>query len=153
MKNVSNNFKNNLKKFGRQYKNIIGVYDNLKLAAQNDDILLTESDLEILAKVGSDQLAIEIDDESLFSIKLITKGETLSTLMKELDFESSYSLEVGSVIDYKFGLNINELTNEYEYIDYGKFIIYKKENTLIKKMLQKKKFKSNKLIIYFLNNS
>lgn len=127
MKTISNDFKQALTKFGRQYKNIIDVYDNLLLSSQDGDILLTENNMEIIAKTSAQDVAIEINDENIYSIKLITKGELLSTLMKELDFESSINLDVGSMVDYKTGLKVNELTGEYEYLDFGKFIIYKKE--------------------------
>ena len=124
MKQISNDFKNTLTTFGREYKNIIDVYDNLLLSTQQNDLLLTEDNKEIIAKTSTTDIALQFDDENIYSIKLITKGEILSTLMKELDFESGLNLDKGSIINYKFGLKIN---NNYEYIDYGKFIIYKKE--------------------------
>ena len=110
MKQISNDFKNTLTTFGREYKNKIDVYDNLLLATQSNDLLLTENNNEIIAKTSTSQIALQIDDENIYSIKLITKGEILSTLMKELDFESGLNLDKGSVINYKFGLKIGELS-------------------------------------------
>lgn len=124
MKNISNEFKTELAAFGRQYQNIINVYDNLMLSTQSGDMLLTENNNELIAKTSTTDVSMEINDENIYSIKLITKGEILSTLMKELDFESGLNLDIGSVIEYKFGLKVD---NDYEYINYGKYIIYKKE--------------------------
>lgn len=124
MKPISNDFKTEITEFGRQYKNIIEVYDNLLLGAENNNVLSTQNSLDIIAKVSEEDVGIELDDEQLFSIKLITKGELLSTLMKELDFESPINIDVGSIINYKFGLKVDD---DYEFIDYGKYIIYKKE--------------------------
>ena len=120
----TSDFKNELKNFGREMDNIISVYDSPLLATQNDKTILTEDDMEIIAKNGGTEVAFDITGEHIYSIKLITKGVLFSTLMKELDFESDINLTVGSSLKYKFGLKVN---NEYEYLDYGKFIIYKKE--------------------------
>lgn len=127
MKVHSDKFKEKISEFAREYKNIVSVYDNLLLATQDDKVIVTQSDIELIGKVSEEDVAIEIDDTNLYSIKLITKGEILSTLMKELDFESTLNLDVGSVIGYKFGIKIDDETNEYEYLDYGRYIIYKKE--------------------------
>lgn len=117
-------FKNELFKFGRQYKNKIRFYDNLLLATESGDTLTTERNDRIIAKRSNEIIKNEIDDTHLFSIKIINKGEILSTLMKELDFTSDLDLEVGSTFNYKFGILVND---NYEYLDYGKFIIYSKE--------------------------
>jgi len=120
----TNDFKNELFSFARQYKNKIGVYETLMLATQNDNNIITENNDLIIAKISNNDISYEITDKNIFSIKLINKGELLSTLMKELDFESDLNLDAGNVIDYKFGIKVN---NDYEYLDYGKFIVYKKE--------------------------
>jgi len=120
----SNDFKTEQFSFGRQYKNKIGVFANLLLSTQNDEVLLTEDNVELIGNVSVADVSYEITDENLYNIKLIRKGELLSTLMKELDFESDLNLDIGNIIDYQYGLLVN---GDYEYLDYGKFIIYKKE--------------------------
>ena len=120
----STDFKESLFRFGREYKNKIGVYASLMLATQNDETILTEDGLEIIAKVSDSEVGIEIDDRNIYMIKKIIKGEILSTLMKEIDFESDLNLDLGNVINYQFGIKTD---NGYEYLDYGNYIIYKKE--------------------------
>ena len=128
MKPISNDFKNELLEFGRQYENKIGIYDYISLATESNDFLVTEDNNEIVARVSNVDFEKVLDNEDLYSIKIITKGEMLSTLMKELDFETTEDIEVGRVINYQFGLIIpDEEEPETEYIDYGNFIIYKKE--------------------------
>ncbi len=125
MKPVSNNFKNELLEFGRQYENVIGIYDYVLLATEDDNFLTTEDDKDIIARVSNTDFETELNDEDIYSIKIITKGEILSTLMKELDFETTEDIQIGRVINYKFGLKIPN--DDTEFIDYGNFIVYKKE--------------------------
>ena len=47
--------------------------------------------------------------------------------MKEIDFTTTEELKLGDEIRYKFGLLVDEEQQTYEFIDYGKFIVYKKE--------------------------
>jgi len=112
MKQISNDFKNVLTTFGREYKNIIDIYDTLSLSTQQNDLLLTEDSKEIIAKTSTSQIALQIDDENIYSVKLITKGEILSTLMKELDFDSGLNLDTGKTINYKFGLKLGDIPEE-----------------------------------------
>ena len=65
-----------------------------------------------------------ITGESLNSITPITNSTILKSLMKELDFESTIQIPVGTVIKYEFGLLVN---NEYEYINFGNYIVYENE--------------------------
>lgn len=65
-----------------------------------------------------------ITSEELFSISPIINGEILKSSMKELDFESSVQIPLDTVLTYEFGLKIND---EYEYLNYGNFIVYSSE--------------------------
>jgi len=125
MKPISNDFKAELLKFGREYENIIGIFDYDVLATEDNDFLVTEDDKDIISGVSKTDYEKELDDVDIYSIKLITKGEILSTLMKELDFETTEDIEIGKVIDYRLGLKIPN--DDTEFINYGKFIVYKKE--------------------------
>ncbi|MEI3530691.1 MAG: hypothetical protein V8Q75_06525 [Bacilli bacterium] len=62
-----------------------------------------------------------ITAEQLFSVSPITNANILKSVMKQLDFESSVEVPKNTVVKYEFGLKVN---GEYEYLDYGKFIVY-----------------------------
>lgn len=59
--------------------------------------------------------------ESLNSVTPITNASLLKSVMKELDFECVNEIPVNTVIKYRFGLLVN---NEYEYLNFGNFIVY-----------------------------
>ncbi|MBQ7880592.1 MAG: hypothetical protein IJ358_01955, partial [Clostridia bacterium] len=48
------------------------------------------------------------------------KSNILKSAMKQLDIDSNVSIPVGTILKYEFGLKIN---GEYEYIDYGNYIV------------------------------
>lgn len=62
--------------------------------------------------------------EDLYSVKPITNTTLLKTVMKEVDFESKKQIGIGQEVNIKSGVKVN---NEYEYIDYGNYSIYKSE--------------------------
>jgi len=124
MKTVSNDFKNELKTNGRELTNYINIYTDYLLTTENDKNILTQNDIQLLAKTQNKTLSTQINDEHIFNINVIQKGYLLSTMMKELDFESDVDLKVGMICNYIFGLKVN---GDYETLDYGEFIIYKKE--------------------------
>lgn len=104
MKTHTNNFKNELKKFGR-------VLDS-KITFTVDGV------------------DIELGPEELNSIIPIQKGDILKSAMKELDIDCNIEIPVGSKVNYKFGVYVN---NRIEYIDFGDYIVYstnKKEDTM-----------------------
>ena len=65
-----------------------------------------------------------INSEELYSISPVLNGDILKSVMKELDFESSIQVPLNTVVHYEFGLKIN---SDYEYLDYGDFIVYSSE--------------------------
>ena len=62
--------------------------------------------------------------EELFSVSPILNADILKSVMKQLDFESSIQVPQYTVIKYEFGLKVN---GEYEYLDYGNYIVYSSE--------------------------
>lgn len=64
--------------------------------------------------------------EELYSISLHYEGGLLKSIMKQLDIESSVDIPIGTKINYKKGLLIND---SYEYLDYGNFYVYKSEKS------------------------
>lgn len=65
-----------------------------------------------------------LEKEDLFSITPITNSALLKTVMKEVDFESKKQIGIGQEINVKSGVKVG---NEYEYIDYGNYSVYKSE--------------------------
>ena len=65
-----------------------------------------------------------ITSEELFSVSPVVNGSILKSSMKQLDFESSVQLHLNTVLEYQFGLKVN---GEYEYLNYGNFIVYSSE--------------------------
>lgn len=103
MKIVSNAFKENIKKAGRMLKSEIRYFLN------EEEVILNDNDL--------------------FSITTSTNGNILKSVMKQMDFETTYEIPTNTILSLKFGVKVNE---EYEYINYGNFVVYsveKKEET------------------------
>ncbi len=65
-----------------------------------------------------------ISAEELFSVSPILYGNILKSVMKQLNFESSIKVPINTIINYKFGLKVD---GEYEYIDYGNYIVHSSE--------------------------
>ena len=103
MKIVSNEFKQNIKSAGRMIKS------EIKYTLNEEEVIL--------------------NDNELFSITTSTNGNILKSVMKQMDFETSYEIPINTILSLKFGVKVNE---EYEYINYGNFVVYsveKKEET------------------------
>ena len=122
MKPVSDKFKEEIKKYGRQI-----------------DVIITYTDNE-----GEHLL----DSDVLFSVTPTVNGNILKSVMKQLDFESSIKVHKNTIINMKFGVQIDlSLTVEevnamilnrlnetsvnllsaglkgFEYIDFGNYIV------------------------------
>lgn len=103
MKNVSQNFKNELKKLGKQI------------------------DAKITYTINGTEVVL--NSEFLNSVVFSYEGNLLKSVMKTLVIDSNNFIEKGTVINLKCGILVN---SAYEYIDYGNFIvteINKKEDT------------------------
>ena len=62
----TNDFKEELKVFGRQIKGKIIYYPSYELITENGNNILTESDLQIISEQANYESAIEIDEEDIF---------------------------------------------------------------------------------------
>lgn len=98
MKAHTNNCKEEIKKFGRELDSIITYTLN-----------------------GSE---VELGAEVLNSITPNFKSDLLKSCMKEIEIDSNIDIPLGTQINYKLGLLVGE---EYEYIDYGDYIVYSSE--------------------------
>ena len=104
MKAHTNQFKTNIKTFGR------------------------EIDAIITYLLGSEE--IELTGDKLNSINLRYEGKILKSIMKQLTIDSNEEIEKGTEINFQFGVKVG---NNYEYLDYGNFIVEsveRKEDTL-----------------------
>lgn len=94
MKNITNNYKNEIKKFGRQI--------NIKISYENNS------------------QEIELGSSQLNSVSLHYEGNILKSVMKQLDLDSNVNIPIGTNLTCQFGVLVN---NQYEYINLGNFIV------------------------------
>lgn len=98
MKTHTNNYKNNIKEFGREI--------DVKITySQNDE-------------------TIELGTDELFSANLHYEGAILKSVMKQLDIDSKADIPLETILNAQFGLKVN---GQYEYINLGDFVVYKSE--------------------------
>ena len=125
MKIISNEFKEEIAKLGRQIDFKINLHINDKIITQDNKFLITQDNMKLIVEQFNEE---EIDEtigaEDIYNASIVTKGNLLSTMMKEFDFEITEDLRIGDLVDCSFGLKVGD---EYEYVNYGKFIIYSKE--------------------------
>ena len=124
MKQVSANYKNQIKEMGREIDSIISYYNHYQVITENNKFILTEDGEKILTEQIKESSRTDITAEDIYSSKVITHGTLLKTMMKEFDFEVKQDIKIGSIVSYKFGLKVN---GSYEYVDYGNFIVNQKE--------------------------
>lgn len=98
MKTHTSSYKNEIKLLGKQLDSII----TYKL----DDVTHTLGVTELNAVTPSYQ------------------GNLLKSVMKELVINSNIDIPLGTILKYQFGLKVN---NEYEYLDFGNYIVYSSE--------------------------
>lgn len=111
MKAHTSDFKTNIKKFGREFDNIISY--------------------------TIDNEVIELGEENLNSITPRYEGAILKSVMKQLEIDSNIEIPVGTSINYMFGIKVSEedvedYRDNYEYINFGNYIVKeveKKEDT------------------------
>lgn len=124
MKQVSAEYKKQIKEMGREIDSIITYYNHYQIITENNKYILTEDGQKILTEQIKEESTTNITASDIYSSKVITHGDLLKTMMKEFDFEVKQDIKIGSIVSYQFGLKVN---GSYEYVDYGKFIVNKKE--------------------------
>ena len=97
MKIHTNDFKLQIKEAGRQIDSIITYIDG------NEEITL---------------------HDELYKVTPHYNANLLKSVMKQLDIESTIDIPLNTIINYQFGLLVN---NSYEYIDFGNYVVYKSE--------------------------
>ena len=98
MKAHTSQFKENIAKFGR------------------------ELDSKITYTLNNEE--VELGSGQLNSITPHYEGAILKSVMKQLDIDSNVEIPLGTILRYQFGVKVG---NEYEYIDYGNYVVYSVE--------------------------
>ena len=124
MKQVSAEYKRQIKELGREIDSIITYYNHYQVITEDNHYILTEDGQKILTEQIKQNSSMNITAEDIYTCKVITHGNLLKTMMKEFDFEVKQDIKIGSIVSYKFGVKVN---GSYEYVDYGMFIVNKKE--------------------------
>ena len=125
MKTVTNGFKEQIAQLGREIDFKFFLHTNDKILTEDGKFLMTEDNMQLVVEQFDEEEIDEvITSEDIFNVSIINKGNILSTMMKEIDFEVSKDLRIGDIIGCQFGLKVN---GNYEYVDYGKYMIYSKE--------------------------
>lgn len=125
MRTRSQDFKDTIKMLGKEIDFKIVLHLNDRLITENNKFIMTEDNRHIIVEQFNEEDIDEVlSGESIYNVSVVQKGTILSTMMKELDFEISEELRVGDLVDASFGLKVG---NDYEWINYGRYIIYSKE--------------------------
>lgn len=117
-------FKDEIKNFGRQINGRIYYNSNYNLIDESDNNILTEDNIQLISEQLDKNEKTEINNELIYSMDIIKNGQLLQSLMKEFDFNAKIDLKIGTVVNAQLGLLVN---NDYEYLDYGDYIIYSKQ--------------------------
>lgn len=66
----------------------------------------------------------ELSVEQLNSVTPHYEGGLLKSVMKQLDIDSNIEIPVGTIVNYKLGVKVND---EYEYLNFGNYVVNKIE--------------------------
>lgn len=121
----TNAFKQEIAKFGKQIDSRIYKFAmNYNLITENNNNILTEDNIQLITDNFNTSNQSLIDSEDIYNMSIIKNGQLLQSLMKQFNFETNVELKIGDIVKPQFGLLVN---NDYEYLDYGNYIIYSKE--------------------------
>ena len=98
MKIHTNDFKTKIKEFGK------------------------EIDSKITYTIGNEEIELGVED--LNSISPHYEGSILKSVMRQLDIDSNVEIPEGTIINFQFGVLIDD---DYEYLNFGNYIVYKVE--------------------------
>ena len=126
MKTITNDYKEQIAKLGRQIDFKFFLHTNDKLITEDGKFIITQDNLNLIVEqLDDEEIDYTIESEDIYNVAIVNKGNILSTMMKEIDFEVKQDLRVGDIIDCSFGLKVN---NAYEYINFGRYVINTKEH-------------------------
>ena len=97
MRTHTNDFKTNIKLFGREL----------------DSLLTYELDNE----------EIELGPEQLNSVSPNFESSILKSTMRCLKIDSNVEIPEGTIVNYKLGVKVADYRDNYDYVDYGNYIV------------------------------
>lgn len=77
-------------------------------------------ELDSIITFGDTALGVE----ELNAVTPSFQGGLLKSVMKQLDIDSNVDIPIGTELNYKFGVKVND---KYEYLDFGNYIVYSSE--------------------------
>lgn len=89
--------------------------EEIKLLGKQQDVRITYTINDEQIVLGSEDINSAIPNY---------EASLLKSVMKGLDLDSNVDIPLGTEIKFEYGLLINK---EYEYLDYGNYIVYKSE--------------------------
>ncbi len=89
-----------------------------------ENIKLLGKELDGKISYTVDGNIITLSNEDLNNVTPVFSGGILKSVMKELDIDSNVDIPIGTILNYKFGLKIDD---SYEYLDFGNYIVYSSE--------------------------
>ena len=97
-----------------------------------DTIKTLGREIDAIITYEEDNETITLDNEEINSVSLHYEGAILKSVMKQLDIDSNIEIPVGTELNYQFGIKtadeeVEDYRDNYEYLDYGYFIVYKVE--------------------------
>lgn len=98
MKTHTQDYKNEVKILGRELDNIITYPEGI--------------------------FFVELGNSQINSISLHYEGSILKSVMKELDIDSNIDIPLNKVLNYRFGIKVDD---DYEYLDMGNFVVFSSE--------------------------
>lgn len=122
MRAFSDNFRESLRGV-RQLQGIVTYFSEDSfyiLTTEDSNNLTTELDDILVTQKGP----VEIMGNELFSINPVFNVDLLKTVCKNVQFETSKNILVGTKVNIKIGVKVGDA---YEYMNYGNFIV--RENT------------------------
>jgi len=86
--------------------------------------LIGKREIKSELKYVEDNKVKTLKEDDIEAIKPILNTDLFKSVMKQLDIESKIPLALNTIVNYKNGLKVN---GEYEYINYGSYIVYETE--------------------------
>lgn len=96
----------------------------MKIHTKNYKSAISTFGRELDSKITILNSDLVLGKEDLYSVNIITNTDLLKSVMKEVDFESKLQIGEKQEVNIKSGIKVN---GEYEYINYGNYIVYKSE--------------------------
>lgn len=85
-----------------------------------EEISKLGKELDCIIKYSLNNVEYVLGNEEINEATASFEGAILKSVMKQLDLDVNVNIPVGTILNYQFGVKVN---NEYEYINYGNFAV------------------------------